>query len=475
VHPSFIESLKSLLGEPGTLVTAADQAPYLHDWRGRYHGEALAVARPATTAELVSVVCLCNRFQIPMIPQGGNTGLCGAAIPLAGQPSQLLVNLGRMNQVRQTDWDNNTLTVEAGVTLQQVQELAESHGCRFGVDLASNGTAQIGGMISTNAGGVQVLRYGNMRAQVLGLEVVLPDGRLLDLARGLRKDNTGYDLKQLFIGAEGTLGFVSAAVLKLVPLPRARSTLWLGLESPQQALNALHHLQVAFHEGVSSFELISEPALKLLFNHFPAARNPLPQLCPWQVIAEVETHQNHAELQEQVLHSLQNWVDENAVLDAVMATSERERLDLWALRENLSEAQKREGFSIKHDISVPVSAIPNFIETTGALVQKRFPQARVVCFGHMGDGNLHYNLSLPEGDNMAFVTHPEFINRLVYDQVMALGGSISAEHGIGQLKREELVRVKDPVEIALMQSLKQTLDPLGLMNPGKVLATNQAL
>lgn len=468
---TLIESLKPLLGEQGLLLNEADQSPYLSDWRGRYQGQALAVARPASTEQLISVVNLCNHFRVPMIPQGGNTGLCGAATPPQGQPSQLLVNLGRMNQIRATDWLNNTITVESGVTLHQVQEAALHQGRRFGVDLASGGSAQIGGMISTNAGGVQVLRYGNMRSQILGLEVVLPDGRLLNLSRGLRKDNTGYDLKQLFIGAEGTLGFVTAAVLRLVPLPRSRTTLWLGLDSAQQALDALHHLQHSFHENVSSFELISEPSLQLLLKHFPAARNPLPRVWPWQVIAEVETHQDYAQLQEQVLDCLQHWIDDAAVGDAVMATSERERDDLWALRENLSEAQKREGFSIKHDVSVPVSQVPLFIERTSTLVHQHYPSARVVCFGHLGDGNLHYNLSLPSGDNRAFVGHPDAINRLVYDQVIALGGSISAEHGIGQLKRDELVRVKDPVELALMHTLKQTLDPLGLMNPGKVFST----
>jgi FAD/FMN-containing dehydrogenase len=469
VAHSILESLRSLLGEQGVIQNPADQQPYLQDWRGRYQGQALVVARPANTQELMGLVRLCIRYRVAMVPQGGNTGLCGAGIPLDSATPQVLVSLGRMNRIRALDLDNNTITVEAGVTLHQIHQAVHDHGRRFGVDLASGGTAQIGGMISTNAGGMQVLRYGNTRSQVLGLEVVLPDGRLLDLSRGLRKDNTGYDLKQLFIGAEGTLGFVTAAVLKLVPRPRSRTTLWLGLDSPQQAVAALHHLQDVFHEGISSFELISQPSLELLFKHFSAARNPLPKTCPWQVIAEVETHQEPAQMQEQVLHTLQSWIDEGWVLDAVMATSERERTEFWALRENLSEAQKREGFSIKHDVSVPVSRVPEFLERTGTLLARDYPGARVICFGHLGDGNLHYNLSLPEGDNQHFVTHPDAINRLVYDQVTRLGGSISAEHGIGQLKREELIRVKDPVELSLMQSIKQALDPLGLMNPGKVL------
>lgn len=465
----LLESLKSVLGDQGLLVAQADQQSYLVDWRGRFQGNALAVARPSSAAELASVMKLCIRFRVPMTPQGGNTGLCGAATPLSGDPDQLLINLGRMNQIRSIDRENNTITVEAGVTLDQVHQAALKHGRRFGVDLASSGTAQIGGMISTNAGGVQVLRYGTMRAQVLGLEVILPDGRLLDLSRGLRKDNTGYDLKQLFIGAEGTLGIITAAVLKLVPLPRSRATIWLGLDTPGEALEALHHLQDFFHEAISSFELISKPALDLLFKHFPQARNPLPKTSAWQVLAELETHQEHADLQDQVLQTLQAWIDKGWVKDAVMASSERERQEFWTLRHNLSEAQKREGFSIKHDISVPVSRIPAFIERTGALLEEAYPGVRVICFGHLGDGNLHYNLSLPHGDNTGFVSQPATVNRLVYDQVTQLGGSISAEHGIGQLKRDELIRLKDPVELSLMQSVKQVLDPLGLMNPGKLL------
>jgi FAD/FMN-containing dehydrogenase len=451
------------------LEAEADMAPFLSDWRGRYHGRARAVVLPRDTAEVAAVVAACAQAGVAMVPQGGNTGLCGGATPL-GDGAAVVISLARMNRVRAVDPDNDTLTVEAGCTLAAVQEAAQAAGRMFPLSLASEGSCRIGGNLSTNAGGVQVLRYGNTRDLVLGLEVVLPDGRVWDGLRGLRKDNTGYDLKQLFIGAEGTLGIVTAAVLKLFPAIRSRATAWVAVPDPRAAVRLLGMLRAACGDRVSAFEIVGRTALGLVLRHIPGARDPLAGAPAWTVLVELSDPAVDAPLDDQLQAVLGEAFAQGLAGDAALAASGAQAQALWALREDISEAQRIEGVSIKHDVSVPVSRIPDFLERAGEALAARWPDVRVVAFGHIGDGNLHYNLSKSVADdNAAFVARTPEVNRIVHDLVCELGGSISAEHGLGQLKREEVLRYKPALEMELMRRVKQAFDPAGLMNPGKVL------
>ncbi|CAG4882337.1 FAD-binding oxidoreductase [Georgfuchsia toluolica] len=459
----LIAALRGAIGATQVLTSADDMAAYLTDWRGRYQGDALCVVRPGTTEEVAQVVHLCNEAKVAMVPQGGNTGLCGGATPCGGE---VLISLARLNRVRAVDTDNNTITVEAGCTLHAVQEAAHAAGRLFPLSIASEGSATIGGCLSTNAGGVQVLRYGNARELSLGIEAVLPDGRVWNGLRGLRKDNTGYDLKHLFIGAEGTLGLITAAVLKLFPLPRRRATAWVAVASPAAAVSLLTQLRSDCGDAVTAFELISATALELVMRHIPGSRQPLAAPAAWQVLLELsEFAANNPDVE------LENSLAKaTGVQDAILAQNESQRLALWRLRENISEAQKIEGFSIKHDIAVPVSRIAEFVAAADAAIEKHFPGVRVVCFGHVGDGNLHYNLSMLLGvENAGLIARSHEANLVVHDIVHSLGGSISAEHGLGQLKRDEIKRYKSETEMELMQSIKHVLDSHGLMNPGKML------
>ncbi|HJV93036.1 MAG TPA: FAD-binding oxidoreductase [Azonexus sp.] len=461
--PSLSERLAGIVGAAHVLVDPAELAPFLTDWRGRYHGAAQCLVRPGNTEEVAAVVKACAEAGAPIVPQGGNTSHCGAATP-DGEGWAVVLSLARLNRIRAVDAPNNTITVEAGCILEAVQDAARAVDRLFPLSLAAEGSCQIGGNLSTNAGGVQVLRYGNTRELTLGLEVVLPNGEIWNGLRGLRKDNTGYDLKQLFIGAEGTLGVITAAVLKLFPLPKTQITCWLNIASPAAAVDLLNAAKATFDAQLTACELISETSLGLVIKNIPDRSRPT-ATSPWYLLAEF------SEADPAVV---ENWLatrlERGEVADAVVAQSETQAGKLWALRESISEAQKIEGVSIKHDISVPVSAIPTFLERADAALSQAFPGIRVVAFGHVGDGNLHYNLSKPNAqDNTAFIASQPAVNRIVHDTVAALGGSISAEHGIGQLKREELLRYKSPVEMALMRSVKQALDPQGLMNPGKVL------
>jgi FAD/FMN-containing dehydrogenase len=381
-----------------------------------------------------------------------------------------LVCLTRLNRIRQIDIDNATITVDAGCTLAAVQVAAADAGLLFPLSLAAEGSATIGGNLSTNAGGVQVLRYGNARELALGLEVVLADGRIWNGLRALRKDNTGYDLKQLFIGAEGTLGLITAAVLKLFPLPRARLTAWLAVADPAAAVRLLRQLRGHGGERVTAFEIVGRPALDLVLRHIPGAGDPLAEKHDWQVLVELSDSHADADLNGLFEAVVADELAQGYIFDAVVAASETQAQALWALRENISEAQKREGISIKHDIALPVSRIAEFIARADVLLAEHFPGVRIVCFGHIGDGNLHYNQSKAAAqDNADFIECSAAVNRVVHDLVAALGGSISAEHGLGQLKREEILRYKSGVEMDLMRAIKRALDPKGGMNPGKLL------
>lgn len=466
----FIRDLCQVVGDGHVLTDARDMAPYLSDWRGRYHGAARAVVRPGTTQEVAAVVRLCAAAGVPMVPQGGNTGLCGGATPDGGGRAVVL-SLGRLDRIRAVDVDNDTITVEAGSTLASLQQAASAAGRFFPLSLASEGSCTIGGNLSTNAGGVQVLRYGNMRELVLGLEVVLPDGRIWNGLRGLRKDNTGYDLKQLFVGAEGTLGLVTAAVLKLFPAIGQRVTAWVAVPDPGAAVRLLGLMRAVCSDRVTAFELIGGTALGLVLQHIPGARPPLQAGSEWSVLVELSDSSRGAELGAELERALMLASGQGLAGDAVIAGSLAQAQALWALRENISEAQRIDGISIKHDISVPVSRIPLFLDQARAALQRVWPDVRIVAFGHIGDGNLHYNLSKPAAaDNRDFVSRTSEVNRIVHGLVAGLGGSISAEHGLGQLKRDELPLYKSAVEIDMMRAIKQALDPHGLMNPGKVLA-----
>ena len=468
IPANLAERLAAIVGPRG-LVDPAERAPYEVDWREAYHGRAAAVVRPADTGEVSRVVALLAELRVPIVPQGGNTSLCGAGVPDASG-SQVIVSLARMNRVRHVDPENYTMTVEAGCVLAHAQEAAERHGRLFPLSLGSEGSCQVGGNLSTNAGGTGVLRYGNTRELVLGLEVVLPDGRVWDGLRALRKDNTGYDLKQLFVGAEGTLGIVTAAVLKLFPRPRSRATAFVAVESPAAAVALLTHLRGTCGERITGFELLARVCLELVLRHIPGSRDPLPSEYPWYVLVELSDSTESGALDALLQEALGDAAERGAILDAAVATSEAQRGDFWKLRENVSEAQKVDGVSIKHDVSVPVSRVPEMIGQAGAALAERFPDIRIVAFGHVGDGNIHYNCSKSaRQDAQAFYAQAAEVNRIVYDVVASLGGSISAEHGLGVLKREEITRYKSPLELELMRAIKRTLDPHGLMNPGKVL------
>ncbi len=464
----LLEQIGAVVG-PSGMLTGADAQVWATDWRKRYFGKALAVVRPANTAEVAKVVRLCAQTRTAIVPQGGNTGLCGGATPDASG-AQIILSLSRMNRVRAIDTLNNTLTVEAGCVLTAVQQAAEAAGRLFPLSLAAEGTAQIGGNLSTNAGGTAVLRYGNTRELTLGLEVVLASGEIWEGLRGLRKDNTGYDMKHLFIGAEGSLGVITAAVLKLFPLPRARVTAIAALPDAQTALSLLAYAQERLGSGLTGFELFSALCLDLVLKHYPASIAPFAARYPQYVLIELSDLESEEAARNSLEGMLGGALESGLILDAAVSQSLAQFKSMWALRENVSEAQAQEGPNIKHDVTVPISRMAEFIEVTDAELARAFPGMRNVTFGHLGDGNLHYNVSPPEGVPHAdFVRRTEEVNRVVHDSVARFNGSISAEHGLGQYKREEITRYKSVVEMEMMRSVKRALDPLGIMNPGKVL------
>jgi FAD/FMN-containing dehydrogenase len=466
---SFIDNIRTIVGPAGLISSPQEIAPYATDWRKRYRGKPVAVVKPASAAEVAAVVRACAESRTGIVPQGGNTGLCGAATPDASG-SQIVMNLSRMNRIHAIDAHNNTMTVEAGCILANLQKAAEDAGRLFPLSLAAEGSCEIGGNLSTNAGGTAVLRYGNTRDLVLGLEVVLPSGEIWDGLRGLRKDNTGYDLKQLFIGAEGTLGVITAAVLKLFPLPRSRATAVVALQDPESALDLLKRTLEGCGERLTGFELFSDLCLSLVLKHFKDAAAPFTRRFPHYVLMELtDTRLGEAVagLAEDILAAA---LEGKSILDAAIAQSDAQAKAFWKLRDFISEAQAHEGPNIKHDVSIPISQIPEFIRATDAALGRAHPGVRMVTFGHLGDGNLHYNVSAPDGVAPdVFVTRTGAINRIVHDSVARFRGSISAEHGLGQLKREEIRRYKSALELELMRKIKGALDPHGIMNPGKVL------
>ena len=461
--PDLLPALRAIVGDAHCITS--DYAAYANDARKKFFGKPLAVVKPATKEEVAAVVKLCAQAGIAIVPQAGNTGLVGGSVP-DESGAQVVLNVSRMNRVIEVDVVNNTMTVEAGCILQTLQETAAEHDRLFPLSLAAEGSCEIGGNISTNAGGVQVLRYGNTRELVMGLEVVLPSGEIWSALKGLRKDNTGYDLKQLFIGAEGTLGIVTKAVLKLFPAPKSTSTVFVALASPRKALGLLTHMRSHLGERLTAFELMSARCIDIVQSVFPAHRSPLTSQHAWYVLLEATDPQSGEALNLSMETALEAALEAGFVEDAAIAKNQSEAQALWNIREHLPEAQAR---NIKHDISVPISRIADFIDAADAALEKNWPGVRPVNFGHLGDGNLHYNIAEPPSYTVeAWLAEWEKVSTVVHDTVHAFGGSISAEHGLGKMKNVEVRRFKSPVEIALMRSIKNTLDPLNIMNPGKV-------
>lgn len=465
----FVENCRRIVGADHVLTAADDMRSYLTDWRDRHTGNAIAVIRPASTAEVASVVKLCAQAGVPIVPQGGNTGLVLGSVPDT-TGSAIVLSLKRMNRIRSTDLLNATMTVDAGCILEDVQNAAEASGRLFPLSLAAEGSCTIGGNLATNAGGTAVLRYGSMRDLCLGLEVVTADGQVWDGLRGLRKDNTGYDLRNLFIGAEGTLGIITAAVLKLFPLPKAQITALVALETSDDALKLLEMAQSVCASSLTGFELMSRFSLSLVAKHYPHLRGGFDSNAPQYVLLEISGSESEAHAIGMLEALVSDAIEKELVVDAIVASSIAQSKALWNLREHITLAQAAEGKHIKHDVSVPISNIANFIRSTDDLLQESFPDYRIVTFGHLGDGNLHYNVSAPEGaSDVEIIKQQDAINRVVHDSVHRFGGSISAEHGLGMLKRDEIRRYKSDAEIQLMCAIKRALDPTNILNPGKVL------
>ena len=465
LSPELIAKLKKIVGDKYVVTDQSDIAPYVIEARGLFHGRTQLVLRPGSTAEVSEICKLATEHRIALVPQGGNTGLVGGQIPHHGE---VVISLKRMDRIREIDPASNTMTCEAGVVLQVAQQRAAEADRLVPLSLGAEGSCTIGGNLSTNAGGTAALAYGVAREMALGLEVVLADGRVLNLLSKLKKDNTGYDLRNLFIGAEGTLGIITAATLKLLPKPRAIETAYVGLKSPAQALKLLSLSQNEAAGTLTSFELLSWTSVDFSIRHGIDVRAPLDNRHAWYVLMEISSPRDDARATLEAI--LAKALEDEMIDDAVIAANLSQRLAFWKLRDEMSAAQKPEGGSIKHDISVPTAAVPDFIADANAAVVKLIPGARPVPFGHLGDGNIHYNVSQPAGAREAdFVERWHDVSAVVFDIALKLGGSISAEHGIGVLKRDELPEVKDKVAIELMRSLKALLDPLGIMNPGKVL------
>ncbi len=465
-----LQALRDILGPAGIVTEPADLQPFLSEWRGLYSSRADLVLMPASTPEVAAVLECCSRMGIGVVPQGGNTGLVGGAVVRSTpEQPQVVLSARRMTAIRDLDPDNYSITAEAGCVLASLQSAALEADRFFPLSLASEGSCQLGGNLSTNAGGTNVLRYGPMRELVLGIEVVLPDGRIFDGLRALRKDNTGYDLKQLFIGAEGTLGFITAATCKLYPRPRGMATAFIAVPDPEAAIALHSRARLALGDELIAFELISRCSLTFVLQYLSRAREPLSQPAPWYVLLEIASARDQGTAEEDLEAFLADCLDSGLMHDGVAARSLSQREELWALRHNISDAQKLGGASIKNDISVPVSRVGAFIREAEALVTTLLPGIRVVAFGHVGDGNIHFNLTQPPGMVAAqFLDMWETLSREVNSVAARLGGSFSAEHGVGLLKVSEMKRLRSTVELDLMRTIKQALDPAGIMNPGKI-------
>ena len=468
----FLNACRELVGNQYVLTESQQLSSFVTDARKRYSGKALAIVKPTTTEQVAGIVRLCNQYRVPIVTQGGNTGLVIGSVPdMSG--NAIVLSMTRLNLIREVDIVNNTITVDAGCLLDTVQQAAKNKNRLFPLSLASSGSCTIGGNLATNAGGTAVLRYGNVRELCLGLEVVTAQGEIWDGLRGLRKDNTGYDLRDIYIGSEGTLGIITAAVLKIFPLPRTSVTTFIGLKTVKDAVSLLQTAQEVSQTNLTAFELMSNYCLQLVMKHFPHLSSPLLAPCSQYVLMELLSHESKEHIMLQLEQILDLGLKKGFIEDAAMAQSMAQSKNIWQLRENLSDAQALEGKNIKHDISVPVSCIVDFLDATEKQLKTRFPGCSMVTFGHLGDGSLHYNVAAP--DTMTdddFFSYQNEINRIVYENVKNFRGSISAEHGLGAMKCEENNKHKSPVELALMRKIKKALDPLDLMNPGKVLFQN---
>ena len=465
-----LDELKAAVGSGSWFDSPEDLAPYLIDFRGLYRGATPLVLMPRDSRDVCRILEICNRREVAVVPHGGNTSYCGAATP-DESGAQIVLSMRRLNRIRRLDAADYSMIVESGCTLAEAQAAARTVDRLFPLSLGSEGTAQIGGNLSTNAGGTAVLRYGMMRDLVLGLEVVLADGRIMSGLKSLRKDNTGYDVKSLFIGAEGTLGVITAASLKLFPLPADTATALVGVDTPQHALDLLGLLRKAAGDQVTTFELMPQLAVELTVKHIAGVADPQDLGTAWYLLIELTSPNPRQNLAGLLADELNQAASDGVVKDAIIATSIAQAMAMWKLRESVPEAQRHHGASLKHDISVPVSSVPKLIEEGSALVRRLVPEGEVVGYGHLGDGNLHFNVSQRPGtDKVAFLQHGGPLEDAIFDLVDSLGGSISAEHGIGRLKAAEFARRADPVELAVMRDLKRALDPRGILNPGKVLA-----
>ena len=469
ISATVLSALKSAVSAGGVIEQAEQLEPFVHDFRGHFTGRTPLVVLPASTAEVASVVRICAEHRIGLVPHGGNTSYCGGATPDASG-AQIVLALKRMQRIRKVEPLDYTITVESGCLLADVQRAAEAVDRLFPLSLGSEGSCQIGGNLSTNAGGTAVLRYGMMRDLVLGLEVVLADGRVLDVLRDLRKDNTGYDLRHLFIGSEGTLGVITAACLKLFPKPAEIATAIVAVRDPTAAVEVLASMRASSGDAVTTFELIPGLAVDLTTRHISGVSDPLGRRHEWYVLVELTSSRPESGLASALETALAKGIDSGLVLDAALASSLRQREALWRMRESIPEAQRHAGGSIKHDVSLPISTIAEFIQRGSEWIATHVPDGQLIAYGHLGDGNLHFNIQQREGADLeAFLSRTSVVQRSIHDLVAEMRGSFSAEHGIGQLKVGELERYKDPVALALMHELKRTLDPLGILNPGKVL------
>jgi FAD/FMN-containing dehydrogenase len=464
----LLERLAARLGPKGFTTDQPEMAPWLEDWRKRYRGKSSAMLSPASTDEVSDIVRWCGAARVPLVPQGGNTSMVAGATPGADGDA-LLLSLRRMNRIRAVSAEAQHAVCEAGVILADLHEATGKVGRRFPLSLGAKGSATIGGLISTNAGGTQVLRFGTMRSLVAGIEAVLPDGSVFSGLSALKKDNRGYDLRQLLIGAEGTLGVVTAASLKLVPAIGSRAVAWVGVASAEQALALLRLLDASVGDAIDSFELVPRAALDLVLAHVPGTRSPLAGPHEWHVLVEATSPMAAPDPEKPLRHALRAALETGVADDAVIAANEAQADAFWRIRDSISDAEQKDGPAAKHDLSVEVAAMPGFMTAAAAAVEQRFPGTRVIAFGHLGDGNVHFNVRAPDGAGATWLADEGLsVTAFVHDQVVAAGGSISAEHGIGQMRLSELARLADPAQLAAMRAIKQALDPHGIMNPGKL-------